>query len=154
MKIAVVGCGAMGSIYAALFASAGNEVFAVDANEAHVQAINEKGLRLSGVSGDRTVRIEAFSEAPQKTADLIIVAVKATHVPSAITNILALLEADSIVLAIQNGLGSAEQLAAALGKRGLLIGVAQGFGASLPAPGVAHHNDMKAIKIGSLTVGG
>ena len=41
MKVVVIGCGAMGSIYAALLADAGNEVHAVDASTAHVAAINE-----------------------------------------------------------------------------------------------------------------
>jgi 2-dehydropantoate 2-reductase len=40
-------------------------------------------------------------------------------------------------------------VAAALGAERLIVGVAQGFGASLPAPGHAHHNDMKAIRMGA-----
>ena len=39
MKIAVVGAGAMGSVYAGLLADAGNEVWAIDVWEAHVDAI-------------------------------------------------------------------------------------------------------------------
>ena len=46
------------------------------------------------------------------------------------------------------GLGSADQVAHVLGGERLMVGVAQGFGASLPAPGHAHHNDMKAIRLG------
>ena len=55
MKIAVIGAGAMGSIYAALLADAGHEVWAVDTWGAHVDVINAKGLRVEGASGDRTV---------------------------------------------------------------------------------------------------
>ena len=55
MKIAIHGTGAMGSVYAALFAEAGHEVWAVDPWQAHVDAINAHGLRLEGASGDRTV---------------------------------------------------------------------------------------------------
>ena len=47
------------SIYAALFASAGNLVSAVDVWGAHVDAINASGLRVEGASGDRRVRIHA-----------------------------------------------------------------------------------------------
>ena len=46
MRIVIVGCGAMGCVYAALFAEAGHEVWAVDADPEHVRAINESGLRL------------------------------------------------------------------------------------------------------------
>lgn len=57
MKIAVVGCGAMGSVYAGLLADAGHEVWAIDAWREHVAAIRERGLRVEGASGDRTVRV-------------------------------------------------------------------------------------------------
>ena len=59
MKIAVVGAGAMGSIYAGLLADAGNEVWAIDTWQAHVDAIRERGLRVEGASGDRTVAVKA-----------------------------------------------------------------------------------------------
>ena len=76
MKIAIVGCGAMGSIYAALFSDSGHDVFAIDTNVAHVNAINEYGLKVIGASGDRTIRLAAFTKAPQIKVDLVIVAVK------------------------------------------------------------------------------
>ena len=57
MKIAVVGTGAMGSVYAGLLASAGHEIWAVDRWHEHVDAIRERGLRVEGASGDRVVRL-------------------------------------------------------------------------------------------------
>ena len=68
MKIAIVGCGAMGSVYAGLFASAGHEVWAVDRWREHVEAINRTGLRLEGKSGDRTVKVNATTEAKDRQA--------------------------------------------------------------------------------------
>ena len=53
--VGLVGTGAMGSVYAGLLASAGNEVWTVDPWEEHVDAIRERGLRVEGASGDRTV---------------------------------------------------------------------------------------------------
>jgi prephenate dehydrogenase len=44
MKIAIAGTGAMGSVYAALLKDAGNEVWAVDTWQAHVEEINKNGL--------------------------------------------------------------------------------------------------------------
>ena len=49
MKIAIVGCGAMGSVYAGLFASAGHEVWAIDRWHEHVEAMRKNGLRLEGI---------------------------------------------------------------------------------------------------------
>lgn len=149
MDVAVVGCGAMGSIYAALLADAGNRVLAVDADADHVAAINARGLRVSGASGERTVRLEAFAEAPARTVDLVIIAVKAAHAGPAASSSLAMVGATTQVLTIQNGLGSARAVAEVVGAQRLLVGVAQGFGASRPAPGHAHHNDMKAIRMGA-----
>ena len=51
MKIAVVGTGAMGSVYAGLFAAAGHEVWAIDRWREHVEAMRSKGLRVEGASG-------------------------------------------------------------------------------------------------------
>jgi 2-dehydropantoate 2-reductase len=59
MKIAIIGCGAMGSVYAGLLAGAGHEVWAVDSWREHVDAIRANGLRVEGASGDRTVRVNA-----------------------------------------------------------------------------------------------
>ena len=149
MKIAIVGCGAMGSIYAALLADAGHEVIAVDKNREHVAAINQNGLRVLGASGDRTVHIRAYVSVPEENVDLVVCAVKARFVEDAAGNLGPLLGPNTQVLTIQNGLGSAELLAKAIGQERLIVGVAQGFGASLPEPGCAHHNDMKAIRMGN-----
>lgn len=148
MNIAVVGCGAMGSIYAGLLASAGHRVLAVDTNAAHVAAINDRGLRVSGASGDRTVAVRAHTAPPTEPVDLVIIAVKAAHAGAAAGGLAPLLGPDTRVLTIQNGLGAADAVAEVVGRDRLIVGVAQGFGASLPEPGHAHHIDMKAIRMG------
>ena len=56
MKIAVIGAGAMGSIYASFLAQSNNDVLAIDLWEDHIKAINTNGLRVSGFSGDKTVK--------------------------------------------------------------------------------------------------
>ena len=76
MKIAVVGAGAMGSVYAGLFADAGNEVWAIDIWREHIDAIAENGLRVEGASGDRVVRtVKASCDAADAgPCDLVIIA--------------------------------------------------------------------------------
>ncbi|MES2399259.1 MAG: 2-dehydropantoate 2-reductase [Pseudomonadota bacterium] len=149
MKLAIVGCGAMGSIYAGLLASAGNEVLVVDGWQAHVDAINARGLRIEGASGDRTVQLRAHVNAPDEKVDLVIVAAKAVQVVVAAQNAERLMGADTIVLTIQNGLGSADIVADAVGRDRLAVGIAAAFGASMRGPGHAHHNNMNAVKMGS-----
>ncbi len=148
-RIAIIGTGAMGSVYAALLADAGHDVWAVDAWEEHVRAMREKGLRLEGKSGDRTVRLNATTNpADAGHADLVIIATKADGVEAAARAVKPILRADTPVLAIQNGLGSAEKVAAILGEGRVIQGVVGGFGASMKGPGHAHHNGMEFVRLG------
>ena len=149
MRIAVVGTGAMGSVYAALLADAGNEVWAIDRWQEHVDAINANGLRVEGASGDRTVRIPASTVAADAgVCDLVIVATKALDVEAAAESIRPLLGPDTTVLPIQNGLGGPDRIAAVLGEEPVAIGVVGGFGASLRGPGHAHHNGWELVRLG------
>lgn len=146
--VAVVGCGAMGSVYAGLLAAAGNEVHAIDRSSEHVDAINQRGLRVSGASGDRTVAVAASTEVPTVVVDLVVLAMKAGGVAAGAAAVAPMLGDETLVLTIQNGLGSADVVAEAVGADRLIVGVAQGFGASRPEPGHAHHNAMQAIRMG------
>ena len=151
MKIAVVGAGAMGSVYAGLLATAGNEVWAIDTWQEHIDAIRAAGLRVEGASGDRTVRLDATTDASEPgTCDLVIIATKADGVASAAASIQPLLRGDTLVLTIQNGLGAAERICRHLPPDNVLLGVAGGFGASIRGPGHAHHNGMELVRLGEL----
>ncbi len=148
-RIAIIGTGSMGSVYAALLASAGHDVWAVDAWGAHVAAMRENGLRVEGKSGDRTVRLNATADAADVgQADLVIIATKADGVEAAARAAAGILGDDTPVLAIQNGLGSAEKVANILGAARLIQGVVGGFGASMKGPGHAHHNGMEFVRLG------
>ena len=149
MKIAIVGTGAMGSVYAALLASAGHEVWAIDRWREHVDAMCGNGLRLEGASGDRTVRLHATSDPREAGAcDLVILATKAMHVAAAAESLKPLLKGETPVLSIQNGLGGPDTAASILGKERVMVGVVGGFGASMRAPGHAHHNGMELVRLG------
>ena len=149
MKIAIVGTGAMGSVYAGLFASAGHEVWAIDTWREHVEAMRAKGLRLEGASGDRTVRVNATSDARDAgECDLVILATKAMHVAAAAASAKPLLGKDTPVLSVQNGLGGPDTAAGVLGRERVMVGVVGGFGASMKGPGHAHHNGMELVRLG------
>lgn len=150
MKIVILGCGAMGSVYAGLLADAGNEVWAVDVWQEHVDAINRDGLSVSGASGERTVRgVRATTNVSEAMpADLVILATKADGVRSAAEALKPHLASDGMVLTMQNGIGAVDILTSVLPRERVLIGIAKGFGASVPAPGRAHHHSMAEIRIG------
>lgn len=154
MKVAIVGAGAMGSVYAGLMAAAGNEVWAVDVWREHVDAIRERGLRVEGASGDRVVELNATDDPSEVGAcDLVVLATKAAGVASAAQSMAPLLGAETPILTIQNGLGAAERLREHCPADNILIGVAGGFGASMRGPGHVHHNGMELIRLGELAGG-
>ncbi len=151
-RIAVVGAGAMGSIYAAMLAEAGHEVWAVDTWAEHIEAIDRNGLRVEGPRGDLTVNTVKATTDPAEagTCDLYIIATKAAGVGPAAKAIAPLLSPESLILTIQNGLGAGDRIAEHLPTDNVLLGVAEGFGASMVGPGHAHHNAMRLIRIGEL----
>lgn len=154
MKIAIVGTGAMGSIYAAFFAEAEHEVWCVDTWADHVAAI-PKGLRLEGFSGDRMVSGIQSATDPSAVGpcDLVVLATKAAGVAPAAAAMAPMLGPETPVITMQNGLGAAERLAQHMDPTRIVIGVAQGFGASMKGPGHAHHNNMSLIRLGELDGG-
>ncbi|HET8557981.1 MAG TPA: 2-dehydropantoate 2-reductase [Gaiellaceae bacterium] len=111
MRICVVGCGAVGSLFAANLSLLDDvEVWAFDLAQAHVDAINRDGLRLSG-AGDVVGRPHATSNAAElPPCEFGIVATKAMHTEPAIAAT-AHAFADGCVATVQNGLGNEETLA-------------------------------------------
>jgi 2-dehydropantoate 2-reductase len=149
MRIAIVGAGAMGSVYAGLLGDAGNDVWAIDPWAEHVAAIREHGLRVEGASGNRVVRLAATSDPSEVgEVDLVVIATKAMQVRAAAENAHALLGPETMVLTMQNGLGSPEVAAEVLGDERIVVGIAGGFGASVVEPGQVHHHGMELVRLG------
>jgi 2-dehydropantoate 2-reductase len=111
VRVCIVGCGAVGSIFAANLAQLDDvEVWAYDLAQEHVDAINSKGLRLSG-AGEVVGRLDATSEPRELPAcDFGIVATKAMHTEAAIAAT-AQAFAGGSVCSVQNGIGNEETLA-------------------------------------------
>ena len=112
MRVCIVGCGAVGSLFAANLATLDDvEVWAYDLDGVHVDAINRDGLRLSG-AGDVVSRPRAVSDAAAlPPCDFGIVATKAMHTSTAIAAT-APAFTEGCVATVQNGLGNEEAIAA------------------------------------------
>lgn len=112
MRVCVVGCGAVGSLFAANLARLDDvEVWAYDISQEHVDAINANGLRLTGaedVVGNPSATTDASALPP---CDFGIVATKAMHTESAIAATAGAF-ADGAVATVQNGVGNEEVVAA------------------------------------------
>ncbi len=111
MRTCVVGCGAVGSLFAANLAQLDDvEVWAYDLSREHVDAINAHGLRLSGAA-EVVGRVRATPDAAElPLCDFGIVATKAMHTESAIAAT-AQAFAGGAVCSVQNGIGNEEALA-------------------------------------------
>ena len=111
MRICIVGCGAVGSLFAAHLAQLDDvDVWAYDLAREHVDAINERGLRLSGV-GALVGRLTATTDAGElPPCDFGIVATKSMHTESAMAATAAAFR-DGSVCSVQNGVGNEEVIA-------------------------------------------
>ena len=152
MKVGVVGTGAMGSVYAGLLGSAGHEVWAIDTWQAHIDAIAGAGLTISGPSGTFVVDSIHVGRSPTDAGpcDVWVIATKAADVEEVTARIAPLLRPDDAVMGFQNGLGSGERVARHIPEEHVLIGIAEGFGSSIPEPGYVHHHGMRLIRIGEM----
>lgn len=112
LKVCIVGCGAVGSLFAAHLALKGEaEVWAYDVSKDHIDAIRKNGLRLSGAA-EFTAKLHATSNAKElPRCDYGIVATKAIHTRSAIVQVAHAFDDESAVCSVQNGVGNEEIIA-------------------------------------------
>ncbi len=152
MKIGIVGTGCMGSVYAGLLGKAGHEVWAIDIWQAHIDAIASSGLTVTGASGNYVVDNLHVGRSPADagSCDLWLIVTKASQVDKVAADIAPLLEPESIVMPFQNGLGAGERVARRIPEEQIVIGIAEGFGSSIPQPGHVHHEGMRLIRIGEM----
>jgi 2-dehydropantoate 2-reductase len=104
-RICVVGAGAIGGLLAAKFALAGEDVTVIDQG-AHLAAIQKSGLKLEWHDGKiQTARVKAVNKpADAGKQDIVVLAVKAHFLDQVVRDIDSLLDPDTIVLTVQNGL--------------------------------------------------
>src|SRR3984885_16322712 len=102
MKIAIVGTGAMGSVYASHLGKAGHEVWALDIWQEHIDAIAGSGLAVSGASGSFVVDSLRLGRTPADagTCDVWVIATKAADVDAAGTAVAPLLRPAGGVIAV------------------------------------------------------
>lgn len=152
MKIAVLGAGAMGSLYGGLLAEAGNEVVLIDIWKDHIDTVNDKGLEIESLDGkSRVVRNirGVYEPASAGTAGLVLIFVKATMTAQAAPAARPLIGPSTAVLTLQNGLGNVEALCSALEPSCVIAGTS-GHGSTILAPGRIRHAGSGDTVIGEL----
>lgn len=139
MNITVIGAGAMGSLFGALLAEAGERVTLLDIRRDHVDAVNANGLSVEKAGARRIVRIQATTD-PDRIGptDLSIVFVKSTHTAAAAKTAARLSGQTGLVLTLQNGMGNAESLAETLSSSQVIAGTTS-HGATFLRSGAVRH---------------
>jgi len=153
MKIAVVGAGAMGSIFGARFVQAGHETVLVDVDASLVEKLNADGVTIVRGSDETTTSVRATSEpASVGPVDVVVFCVKCYHTPSAAELARPLVGPATVVASLQNGWGNGDVLAAAYPAGQVAIGVTYNSGLVQGPARVVHPAEQPTI-VGSFTDG-
>ena len=148
-RILVWGAGAIGGTVAAWLHRAGLDMTAVDANAAHVGAIRERGLSITGPIDTFTEPLSAFMPGDvHGNWDTIFLCVKALHTEAAARQLLPHLTDDGVVVSLQNGFN--ELVIADIVGRSRTMGAFINFGADVLEPGVVHLGGRGAVVVGEL----
>ena len=135
MRIAILGAGAMGSLYGSYLKKSGQEIVLVDIWPEHIKAINERGLTITDYKESETIAIEACK--PEEIIgpiDLFILFTKTNHIDSALKSIVHLKERQTAIMTVQNGLGNVEKIIPYFDRSKILVGFST-FTSDLIGPG-------------------
>lgn len=150
MKIAVIGAGAMGSIYGGHL-SLHNDVVLVDTNQTVVDKINQDGLLIDENDTTNCYHPRAVVNTSQETpCDLVILFVKALFSKAALAGNKALIGEHTRLLTLQNGAGHEAILSEFAPKEHIVIGTTEDNGAVL-APAHVRHGGKGVTNVGMLT---
>ena len=130
-KIAVIGPGAMGCLFAARFARAGHKTYLIDYRPQRADLLSKSGLTVEEPNGSFSERVSVTTQIPQGT-ELALVCTKAHSTPS------LRLPAEVPVLTLQNGLGNVETLCGMIGSARVIAG-ASSEAVTLIEPGRVRH---------------
>jgi 2-dehydropantoate 2-reductase len=147
--VVIWGAGAIGGTIGAYLARAGAKALLVDADAAHVAALNAHGLKITGPIEEFSASVRAVTP-DQVTGPIrhVLLAVKGQHSTAAARMIAPLLGAEGSVLSLQNGL-NAEAIAAEIGAERTLLALVN-FASDYIEPGVVHYGGRGSVMIGEL----
>jgi 2-dehydropantoate 2-reductase len=139
LKVAVIGGGAMGTVFGAGFASAGFETTVVDVRSEVVDAIQASGLTVHRDGASHRFSAGATTDPGSLgTVDAVLFVVKGYHTAAAARSAAPLVGPDTAVLTLQNGMGHGEVLAGVFPRSQIVLGVTAESGTAV-GPGAVEH---------------
>jgi 2-dehydropantoate 2-reductase len=149
VPITIVGAGAIGATVGAFLHDAGYDVTLVDIIPEHVRVMNEHGLRITGIRGDRVFPVKALlADDLRAPLGVTFLCVKGHFTESAMQHVAPMLAPDGYVLSLQNGLN--EEIIARYVGTGRTIGAFVHFGADYLEPGLIQLGNEQTIFPGEL----
>jgi 2-dehydropantoate 2-reductase len=137
MKIAMIGAGAAGSVFASYLKMGGADMWLVDRYKAHMDKVAADGMTFRTPGCE--FRLTGFHTAPSAESigkmDVVILMVKATQTDSVMPAVMPCIGESTVVVSLQNGLGNEDVLAKYLPKSRILYGFGT-IGTELPEPAV------------------
>jgi len=150
MKIVIVGPGAMGCLFAAFLSKSKEEIWLLDKNKDNAAKLNEIGISLEGVSGNWQAKPKITANVQDiGKSDLTLICVKSFNTKQAIEQIKPLLQENSKIMTLQNGLGNIEIIAELVGEDKVIGGITN-EGATLIDIGKVRHAGHGETIIGTL----
>lgn len=137
MRFGIMATGGVGGYFGAMLARGGKDV-AFIARGAHLEAMRKEGLRVESVTpGEFSVRDGVFTDSPAEAGvcDVILYCVKTTADDAAVPAIAPMVDADTVIINLQNGVAGEEKLAAVYGAERVMGGAAYIF-TSIAGPGL------------------
>jgi 2-dehydropantoate 2-reductase len=152
VRIAVFGAGGIGAYYASGFARGGAEVHLI-ARGAHLEALRRDGLTIETADGTARQHLHATADPVEiGPVDVVLFCVKSYDTETAAPALRPLLEPETAVISLQNGVDNEAKIAAAIGWQHVLGGAAYIF-AAVRSPGVVVASGPRSIVFGEWTGG-
>jgi len=156
MKVAIIGAGAMGSLYGGRLSAAGHEIWLIDVIGDHIDAVLDEGLIIEEKNADGLYEDVLYKNlnatmdpAAAGQADLVIVFVKSIATAAAVQSCRALFGPETVALTLQNGLGNIEAIEGVIGNGNVIAGTTA-HGATMIAPGRIRHAGIGMTVLGEL----
>jgi len=151
LKIAIIGAGAMGSIFGSMLSKV-SEVSLIDINQDHVEAIRKNGLKVENMDGSSSTFNLMITSRPEKLSDrveLAIVFTKSCNTRDAAYTARAILDPRGVALTLQNGIGNLEVIQDVLGPDNAIAGVTS-HGGTFLGPGNVRHAGIGPTQIANM----
>jgi 2-dehydropantoate 2-reductase len=147
-RVAIVGGGAMGGLWAARLSAVGHDVAIVDVSRPLIEAVVSRGLTLHDAFGTIQAAVRATDDPEQVgRVDAVVVFVKGLQTPAAAARLGPLLGDDTTVTTLQNGWGNADALAEHVSTGRIVVGVTY-EGATVEEPAVVRHGGSGPTYVG------